>query len=47
VVIVSHRSALLQLVDKVLIMNAGQSVKCGPLGELRTPGAAAKVRVVS
>ena len=47
VVIVSHRSALLQLVDKVLIMNGGQSVKFGPLGELKTPGAAPKVRVVS
>jgi ATP-binding cassette subfamily C protein EexD len=47
VVIVSHRSALLQLVDKVLIMNSGQSAKFGSLGELRTPGAAPKVRVVS
>ena len=47
VVIVSHRSALLQLVDKVLIMNSGQAVKFGPLGELRTPGAAPKVRVAS
>jgi ABC-type protease/lipase transport system fused ATPase/permease subunit len=47
VVLVSHRSALLQLVDKVLIMNGGQSVKFGPLDELRSPGAAPKVRVVS
>ena len=47
VVIVSHRSALLQLVDKLLIMNAGQAVKFGPLGELQSPGSAPKVRVVS
>ena len=47
VIIVSHRSALLQLVDKLLIMNAGQAVKYGPLGELKAPGAAPKVRVVS
>lgn len=37
VIIVSHRSALLQLVDKLLIMNAGQAVKYGPLGELKAP----------
>jgi len=47
VIIVSHRSALLQLVDKLLIMNAGQAVKYGPLGELKAPGSAPKVRVVS
>ena len=47
VVIVSHRSALLQLVDKLLIMNAGQAVKFGPLGELQSPGSAPKVRIVS
>jgi ATP-binding cassette subfamily C exporter for protease/lipase len=47
VILVSHRSALLQLVDKVLVMNAGQSVKFGTIDELRTPGATPKVRVVS
>jgi ABC-type protease/lipase transport system fused ATPase/permease subunit len=47
VIVVSHRSALLQLVDKLLIMNAGQAVKYGPLGELKAPGSAPKVRVVS
>ena len=47
VVLVSHRSALLKLVDKLLIMNAGQAVKYGPMGELQSPGAAPKVRVVS
>lgn len=47
VVVVSHRSALLQLVDKLLVMNAGQSVKFGTMDELRSPGAAPKVRVVS
>ena len=47
VVLVSHRSALLRLVDKVLIMNAGQAVKFAPLGELQSPGSAPKVRVVS
>jgi ABC-type protease/lipase transport system fused ATPase/permease subunit len=47
VIIVSHRSALLKLVDKLLIMNAGQAVRYGPIGELQSPGAAPKVRVVS
>ena len=47
VVIVSHRSALLQLVDKLLVMNAGQAVKFGTMDELRSPDAAPKVRVVS
>lgn len=46
VVLVSHRSALLQLVDKLLVMNAGQSVKFGTIDELRSPGSAPKVRVV-
>jgi ATP-binding cassette subfamily C protein EexD len=47
VVLVSHRSALLQLVDKLLVMNGGQSVKFGTMDELRSPGAAPKVRVVT
>jgi len=47
VIIVSHRSALLKLVDKLCIMNAGQVVKYGPMDELQSPGAAPKVRVVS
>ena len=47
VIIVSHRSGLLQLVDKLLVMNAGQSVKFGTMDELRSPGASPKVRVVS
>lgn len=47
VIIVSHRSGLLQLVDKLLVMNAGQSVKFGTMDELRDPGTSPKVRVVS
>jgi ATP-binding cassette subfamily C protein EexD len=47
VVLVSHRSALLNLVDKLLVMKGGQSVKFGTIDELRSPGAAPKVRVVS
>jgi ATP-binding cassette subfamily C protein EexD len=47
VIVVSHRSALLKLVDKLLIMNAGQVVKYGSMDELQGPGAAPKVRVVS
>jgi ABC-type protease/lipase transport system fused ATPase/permease subunit len=47
VILVSHRSGLLQLVDKLLVMNAGQSVKFGTMDELRSPGDAPKVRVVS
>jgi ATP-binding cassette subfamily C protein EexD len=47
VILVSHRSALLQLVDKLLVMNSGQSVKFGRIGELGSPGASPKVRVVS
>jgi len=47
VIIVSHRSALLKLVDKLCIMNAGQVVKYGSMDELQSPGAAPKVRVVS
>jgi PrtD family type I secretion system ABC transporter len=47
VILVSHRSALLQLVDKLLVMNSGQSVKFGRMGELGSPGASPKVRVVS
>lgn len=47
VVLVSHRSALLQLVDKLLVMNNGQSVKFGTMDELRSPGSSPKVRVVS
>ena len=46
-VLVSHRSALLKLVDKLLVMNAGQAVNFGPLGALQSPGAAPKVRVVT
>ena len=47
VIVISHRSALLKLVDKLLIMNAGQVVKYGSMDELQSPGAAPKVRVVS
>ena len=46
VVVVSHRTTLLQLVDKVLVMNAGQAVKFAPLSELQPSGATPKVRVV-
>jgi len=46
VILVSHRSALLTLADKLLVMNSGQSAKFGTVDELRGASASPKVRVV-
>jgi ATP-binding cassette subfamily C protein EexD len=47
VVIVTHRSGLLQSVDKLLVMNRGQVANFGKMGALQADGAGTKVRVVS
>jgi PrtD family type I secretion system ABC transporter len=47
VVIVTHRSGLLQGVDKLLVMNRGQVANFGQMGALQTDSAGTKVRVVS
>jgi ABC-type protease/lipase transport system fused ATPase/permease subunit len=47
VIVISHRTALLQSVDKLLVMSSGQVSKFGPMSALQSPGEAPKVRVVS
>lgn len=47
VIVISHRTSLLQSVDKLLVLNAGQVAKYGPLAALQAPGSEPKVRVVS
>ena len=46
VVIISHRSALVQPLDRLLVMNAGQVVKYGPMEEFQSQRQAPAVRVV-
>jgi PrtD family type I secretion system ABC transporter len=45
-IIISHKPALIQPLDKLLVMNAGQVVKFGPMDEFANAPRAPNVRVV-
>jgi len=45
-VVIAHRSAIIQDLDRLLVMNDGQAIKFGPMDEFLNPGTGPKVRVV-
>jgi ATP-binding cassette subfamily C protein EexD len=45
-IVIAHRSALIQDLDRLLVMNAGHVVKFGPMEEFLNPDVASTVRVV-
>jgi len=45
-IVIAHRSAIIQDLDRLLVMNEGQAIKFGPMDEFLNPGAGPKVRVV-
>ena len=45
-VVIAHRSAIIQDLDRLLVMNEGQAIKFGPMDDFLSPGAGPKVRVV-
>ena len=45
-VVIAHRSAIIQDLDRLLVMNDGQAIKFGPMDDFLNPGSGPKVRVV-
>jgi PrtD family type I secretion system ABC transporter len=45
-VVIAHRSAVIQDLDRLLVMNDGQAIKFGPMDDFLNPGSGPKVRVV-
>jgi len=45
-IVIAHRSALIQELDRLLVMNAGHVVKFGPMEEFLKPDVGSTVRVV-
>ena len=46
VIVIAHRSALINDLDMLLVMNAGEVARFGPMGEFRATPVRSKVRVV-
>jgi ABC-type protease/lipase transport system fused ATPase/permease subunit len=45
-IVIAHRSAIIQDLDRLLVMNEGQAIKFGPMEEFLNPAAGPRVRVV-